>query len=75
VPEGTTHKVGDASLSSLVKKVKGLWVAALQFAEKITLIVIPNEVRNLSVLKCQEKRDPSARSVPRNDTVSLFSAT
>jgi hypothetical protein len=28
----------------------------------------PNEVRNLSGFEDQEKRDSSARSVPRNDT-------
>jgi uncharacterized protein (TIGR02246 family) len=48
--------------------------AALPAAGKVPLIVIPNEVRNLSVLKTQEKRDSSARSVPRNDTIMRFSA-
>jgi hypothetical protein len=43
--------------------------------EKVPLIVIPNEVRNLSVHETQEKRDSSARGVPRNDSVSSFSAT
>ena len=45
------------------------------------MIVIPNEVRNLSLLKTQERRDSSARSVPwftenvlreRNDNVFVF---
>jgi hypothetical protein len=40
---------------------------------KSTLIVIPNEVRNLSGFECREKRDSSARSVPRNDNVLGFS--
>ena len=46
-----------------------------QVAEKVSLVVIPNEVRNPSVLETQEKRDSSARSVPRNDTFLSFSAT
>ena|ERR1700682_4357489 len=46
-----------------------------QVAEKVSLVVIPNEVRNPSVLETQEKRDSSARSVPRNDNVLSFSAT
>jgi len=33
--------------------------------KKKLLIVIPNEVRNLSLFKTQEKRDSSARGVPR----------
>src|SRR6202171_4378505 len=45
-----------------------------QVAEKVSLVVIPNEVRNPSVLETQEKRDSSARSVPRNDNVLSFSA-
>src|ERR1700675_383112 len=44
-------------------------------AEKVALIVIPNEVRNLSGFECQEKRDSSARSVPRHDNVLSFSAS
>jgi ABC-type Fe3+ transport system substrate-binding protein len=49
-----------------------------QFAEIVPLVVIPNEVRNLSVLEIQEKRDSSARSAPRNDkvlSVSVLLAT
>jgi hypothetical protein len=58
--------------------------AAKQVAEKVPLIVIPNEVRNLSPLDTQEKRDSSARGVPRftvnvhrerNDDLFVFSAT
>jgi hypothetical protein len=55
-----------------VLKAQFLWrfdVGAKLVAEKVPLIVIPNEVRNLSVLETQEKRDSSARSVPRHDTV------
>src|ERR1700688_4886736 len=56
----------------------------LRAAEKAPLVVIPTEVRNLSVFETQEKRDSSARSVPRftvnvhrerNDNVLSFSAT
>src|ERR1700687_727111 len=47
---------------------------ALQAAEKVALIVIPNEVRNLSLFESREERDSSARSVPRNDNVLSFSA-
>jgi hypothetical protein len=36
-----------------------------EVAEKVPLVVIPNEVRNLSVLETQGKRDFSARSAPR----------
>ena len=50
-------------------------VAAEHVAEKVLFAVIPNEVRNLSVLETQEKRDSSARSVPRNDNVLSFSAS
>jgi hypothetical protein len=46
-----------------------------QFAEKVHTVVIPNEVRNLSGFETQEKRDSSARSVPRNDNVLSFSAS
>jgi molybdate transport system substrate-binding protein len=53
-----------------------LWTASpLQAAEKVLFAVIPNEVRNLSLSTAQEKRDSSARSVPRNDNVECFSAS
>ncbi len=48
---------------------KSLNVAAEQAAEKSIYFVIPNEVRNLSLIEVQEMRDASARSVPRNDKV------
>ena len=40
-------------------------IAGFQLAKEFSLRVIPNEVRNLSVLENEEKRDSSARSVPR----------
>src|SRR5260370_25773081 len=49
-------------------------IAPLQVAGKIPLIVIPNEARNPSFLKSQEKRDSPIRSVPRNDAFLLFCA-
>jgi hypothetical protein len=42
--------------------------------EKVAYGVIPSEARNLSLFKTQEKRDSSARSVPRNDIVLNFPA-
>jgi hypothetical protein len=48
---------------------------AMQAAEKVIYFVIPNEVRNLSLVYCQEKRDSSARSAPRNDKKLSFSAS
>jgi len=47
---------------------------AEQAAEKVVYFVIPSEARNLSLIKAQEKRDSSARSVPRNDKSLSFSA-
>jgi hypothetical protein len=47
---------------------------AEQAAEKVVYFVIPSEARNLSLIKTQEKRDSSARSVPRNDKSLSFSA-
>jgi hypothetical protein len=44
-------------------------------AEKVVYFVIPSEARNLSLIETQEKRDSSARSVPRNDKILSFSAT
>jgi hypothetical protein len=52
-----------------LKRPTALWVVASLVLEKLPLIVIPNEVRNLSVVKTQDRRDSSARSVPRNDNV------
>jgi molybdate transport system substrate-binding protein len=53
-----------------------LWTAPpLQAAKKVLFAVIPNEVRNLSLSKTQEKRDSSARNVPRNDIVICFFAS
>src|ERR1700694_2626893 len=46
-----------------------LVIAEFQLAKKFLLRVIPNEVRNLSVLESEKQRDSSARSVPRNDKV------
>jgi uncharacterized protein (TIGR02246 family) len=63
-------KVGVAGARGSIRTVE-----ALQAAEKIPFIVIPNEVRNSPVPKTQETRASSARSVPRNDTVARFSAT
>jgi hypothetical protein len=40
---------------------------AEQAAEKVFYFVIPNEVRNLSLISAPEKKDSSARSAPRND--------
>jgi hypothetical protein len=34
--------------------------------------VIPNEVRNLSLIEMQERRDSSARGAPRNDKYLSF---
>ncbi len=36
-----------------------------QAAEKVVYFVIPSEARNLYLIKVQEKRDSSPRSVPR----------
>jgi hypothetical protein len=41
--------------------------------KKVIYFVIPNEVRNLSFVETQEKRDSSARSAPRNDKNFRFS--
>jgi len=49
--------------------------AAKEAAEKFLFSVIPSEARNPSSIETQEKRDSSARSMPRNDGVSSFSAT
>jgi S-adenosylmethionine:tRNA ribosyltransferase-isomerase len=38
-------------------------------AEEVPSVVIPNEVRNLSGIKTEEKRDSSARGAPRNDSL------
>jgi hypothetical protein len=43
--------------------------------EKVVYLVIPSEARNLSCILPQEKRDCSARSVPRNDKSFSFFAT
>jgi hypothetical protein len=40
-----------------------------QIAEKVIYFVIPDEVRNLSLVLTQEKRDSSTRSAPRNDKI------
>jgi hypothetical protein len=48
---------------------------AHQAAEKVIYCVIPNEVRNLSLVLSQEKRDSSARSAPRKDKHLSFSET
>jgi hypothetical protein len=40
--------------------------------EQVANGVIPSEARNLSWFKPQEKRDSSARSVPRNDNFLSF---
>ena len=40
---------------------------ATKAVKKTLYFVIPNEVRNLSLVYAQEKRDSSARSAPRND--------
>jgi hypothetical protein len=45
-----------------------------QIAEKVIYFVIPGEVRNLSLVLTQEKRDSSARSAPRNDKNMSFSS-
>jgi hypothetical protein len=47
---------------------------AEQVAEKEVCFFIPIEARNLSLIETQEKRDPSARSVPRNDKNAVFFA-
>jgi hypothetical protein len=41
-------------------------------AEKSIYFVIPNEVRNLSWVQTQEKRDSSAKGAPRNDKIRVF---
>jgi hypothetical protein len=48
---------------------------AKQGAEKVVYFVIPSEARNLSAILIGEKRDSSARSVPRNDKMLSFSET
>jgi hypothetical protein len=45
-----------------------------QAAVKVVYFVIPSEARKLSLIGTQEKRDSSARSVPRNDRMLSFSA-
>jgi hypothetical protein len=45
-----------------------------RLAEKHLLTVIPNGVRNPSVLQIQERRDSSAKRLPRNDGDLSFSA-
>jgi hypothetical protein len=48
-------------------------VFSLHRLRKTQIVVIPSEARNLSWFKTQEKRDSSARSVPRNDNGLSFS--
>jgi hypothetical protein len=43
--------------------------------KRVIYFVIPNEVRNLSLVQTGEKRDSSARSAPRNDKNLSFSAS
>jgi len=50
-------------------------VAAEEAAEKVLFSVIPSEARNPSSIETQEKRDSSAKTMPRNDGVLSFSAT
>src|SRR6202790_970924 len=47
-----------------------LWtISPLQAAGRVPCVVIPNDVRNPSASNGENKRDPSARSMPRNDNV------
>jgi hypothetical protein len=62
--------VGQASASLLLISARTAKVKsrqAEQAAEKVFYFVIPNEVRNLSLVYVPEKRDSSARGAPRND--------
>jgi len=52
-----------------------LLAQASQAAQKVIYFVILNEVKNLSLVQMQEKRDSSARSAPRNDKNFSFSAS
>jgi hypothetical protein len=56
-------------------KVSFLSGAGLTDAEKVIYFVIPNEVRNLSLVLTREKRDSSVRSAPRNDKNMSFFAS
>jgi hypothetical protein len=49
-------------------------VSSYPLAETVPHDVIPSEARNLSAIESQEKRDSSARSVPRNESVLRVSA-
>jgi molybdate transport system substrate-binding protein len=49
-------------------------VPSFQAVGTVPPVVIPNEVRSPSLPSAAEKRDSSARSVPRNDGVMCFSA-
>jgi len=47
-----------------------LWtISPLQAAGRVPCVVIPNDVRNPSASNGENKRDSSARSMPRNDNV------
>jgi len=46
----------------------------LEFASKLPLVVIPNEVRNLSVFETKEQSGSSARSAPLNADRLIFFA-
>jgi hypothetical protein len=41
---------------------------------KVDYFAVPSEARNLSLMETREKRDSSARCVPRNDKMLIFSA-
>ena len=63
------HPAGES-----VNDNKVLVAQASQAAEEVVYFVIPSEARNLSALESQRKRDSSARSMPRNDKIVIFSA-
>jgi molybdate transport system substrate-binding protein len=53
-----------------------LWIVpSLQPAAHVPFVVIPSEARNPSLPPPGERRDSSARSVPRNDDLTCFSAS
>jgi glutamate 5-kinase len=68
----------EADVLVLLTDVDGLMQigqpGSTQSAKKISHDVIPSEARNPSSIEIQEKRDSSARSVPRNDDILSLSA-
>jgi hypothetical protein len=66
-------KLKDGNIHSAVEPQSIVASAAKQVAAKVAYSVIPSEARNPSLFKPQEKRDSSARSVPRNDNILSYS--